>query len=102
MENQDAFWICQCENPFLFHILETVTLDADALSALETSAQRCQDWLAREQKFDPAEPLWITPVDGLCLPSRWVEYARMALPGYTEADETWLANDRVPGEERCP
>src|SRR4051812_26323516 len=78
------------------HIVETVTLDADALSVLGTAEKLGLEWLATGERFDPAVPLWIAPVEGFCLPQRWVEYARRTLPDYTEADEKWLAKYRVP------
>jgi hypothetical protein len=59
-----------------------------------TAGNLCKEWLATGERFDPAVPLWITPVEGFCLPQRWVKYARRALPDYTEADEKWLAKYR--------
>jgi hypothetical protein len=96
-KNTDGqFWICESQTPDLSHILETVTLDEDAVSALGTAEKLGLEWLATGERFDPAVPLWIAPVEGFCLPQRWVEYARRALPDDTEADEKWLAKYRVP------
>jgi hypothetical protein len=90
------FWICESQTPDLSHILETVTLDEDALSALRTAEKLGLEWLATGERFDPAVPLWIAPVEGFCRPQQWVEYARRAFSAYTEADEKWLAKYRVP------
>jgi hypothetical protein len=94
--NDGKFWICESMAPGLSHIVETVTLDDDALSVLDTAEKLGLEWLATGERFDPAVPLWIAPVEGFCLPQRWVEYARRTLPDYTEADEKWLAKYRVP------
>jgi hypothetical protein len=94
--NDGKFWICESQTRGLSHIVETVTLDADALSVLGTAEKLGLEWLATGERFDPAVPLWIAPVEGFCLPQRWVEYARRTLPDYTEADEKWLAKYRVP------
>jgi hypothetical protein len=94
--NDGKFWICESQTLGLSHIVETVTLDADALSVMGTAEKLGLEWLATGERFDPAVPLWIAPVEGFCLPQRWVEYARRTLPDYTEADEKWLAKYRVP------
>jgi hypothetical protein len=93
--NDGKFWICESQTLALSHIVETVTLDADALSVLGTAEKRGLEWLATGERFDPTVPLWIAPVEGFCLPQRWVEYARRTLPDYTEVDEKWLAKYRV-------
>ena len=57
--NDGKFWICESQTPGLNHIVETVTLADDALSALGTAGKLCEEWLATGERFDPAVPLWI-------------------------------------------
>ena len=49
--NDGKFWICESMAPGLSHIVETVTLDDDALSVLGTAEKLGLEWLATGERL---------------------------------------------------